>query len=310
MIQTERVRMPADESLGQRIIAGVLRSTVRLMAARTFRAGLPVDEHRRRVRQVTRLTLPPRGCAFSRATCGGVPGEWVSARGHEQTSLTILYLHGGGYVSGSPATHRAVTGHLAARCPARVFALDYRLAPEYPFPAAVDDATAAYRGLLAEGVAAGDIVIAGDSAGGGLSVATALRLRELAQPLPRALAVFSPWTDLTLGQLTTDAPEIMLALPWLHEGANAYVAGGDARHPLASPVHADLRHLPPTLIQVGTDEVLLDDSRRLFERLRECGVRARLEEYPRRWHVFHVHAGMLADADRAFESVAQFIRSA
>jgi acetyl esterase/lipase len=309
MIPSERVQTTADESPGQRIIAGVLRSTVRLMAVRTFRAGLPIEEHRRRLRQVTRLTLPPRGCEFTSATCGGVRGEWGRARGRGPASLTILYLHGGGYVSGSAVTHRAVTGHLAARCRARVFAADYRLAPESPFPAAVDDATAAYRGLLAEGVSASDIVIAGDSAGGGLSMATALRLRELGQPLPRALALLSPWTDLTLGGLAAEAAEILLTLPWLHEGANAYLAGADARHPLASPVYADLHDLPPTLIQVGSDEVLLEDSRRLFARLRECGVPARLEEYPRRWHVFQVHAGVLADADRALEAAAQFIRS-
>jgi acetyl esterase/lipase len=181
------------------------------------------------------------------------------------------------------------------------------LAPEHPFPAAVDDAVAAYRGLLAEGVAPGDIVVAGDSAGGGLSLAAALRVRELELPLPRALVAFSPWTDLTLAQLAVEAPEIMLAVPWLQEGVRAYVARGDARHPLVSPVHADLRGLPPTLIQVGTDEILRNDSRRLFERLRECAVPVRLEEYPRRWHVFQVHAGMLADADRAIERVARFV---
>jgi acetyl esterase/lipase len=302
--------MAADESLGERLVAAVLRPVVRLMAGRTFRAGLPIEQHRRRVLQVTRLTLPPRGTRFSDAPCGGVRGEWVSARGHEAAALVVLYLHGGGYVAGSPVTHRAVTGHLAARCRARVFAADYRLAPEYPFPAAVDDGVAAYRGLLAAGVAPGDIVIAGDSAGGGLTVAAALRLRELALPLPRSLALFSPWTDLSLEQLATGVPETMLSVPWLQEGAHAYVARGDARHPLVSPVTADLRGLPPTLIQVGADEILLNDSRRLFHQLQSCGVAARLEEYPRRWHVFHVHAGVLADADRALDAVARFIRSA
>jgi len=307
MTQPNSVAMHADQSLHQQLVAAVLRSVTRLMAARTFRAGLPIDEHRRRLLQVTRLTLPPRRATFSGASCGGVPGEWVRTPGHEQAALTILYLHGGGYVAGSPVTHRAVTGHLAARCRARVFAADYRLAPEYPFPAAVDDALAAYRGLLAEGVAPGDIVIAGDSAGGGLTAAAALRLRELALPLPRALVLFSPWTDLSLEQLAPEAREIMLAVPWLKEGARAYVAHGDARHPLVSPVMADLRGLPPTLVQVGTDEILLNDSRRLFHRLQGCGVVARLEEYPRRWHVFHVHAGLLADADRAIDRVARFI---
>ena len=309
MNQSRRTDPPAGESTGQRIIAGVLRSVLRRMLGRAFQAGSPVEQQRRRLRQATRLAFLPRGPGFSAAVCGGVPGEWVAARPRGQATLTILYLHGGGYVAGSPRTHRVITGHLAAHCGARVFAADYRLAPELPFPAALDDAVAAYRGLLAEGLAPGDIVIAGDSAGGGLSVATALRLRELEQPLPRALVLFSPWIDLSLEQLPHAAPgEVMLTPQWLAEGARAYVARTDARHPLVSPVFADLRGLPPTLVQVGTDELLLGDARRLHERLRAAGVAVRLEEYPRRWHVFQASAGLLADADRAIESVARFIR--
>ena len=311
MSESTRAALPADDALGQRFIAAALRSVLRLTLGGTFRAGLPVERQRRRLRQVTRLTLPPRGTIFTAATCGGVPGEWVRARGHGHAALTILYLHGGGYCTGSPATHRAITGHLAARCGARVFAADYRLAPEHPFPAAVDDAVAAYRGLVVEGVAPSDIVVAGDSAGGGLSVAAALRLRELALPLPRALVLFSPWTDLSLDQ-TSPAPagEVMLTKAWVSECARSYVARGDARHPLASPVFADLHGLPPTLVQVGTDELLLDDSRRLHERLGAAGVVTRLEEYPRRWHVFQANAGVLRDADRALDAAGRFIRDA
>ena len=310
MNQATRVVVETADSGAQRLLADVLRAATRFMARRTFRAGLPIDLHRRRVQQATRLTFAPRGTTFVPATCGGIPGEWVRARGHGQAPLVILYLHGGGYVSGSPASHRAVTGHLAARCAARLFAADYRLAPEHPFPAALDDALAAYRGLLAEGVDPGNVVIAGDSAGGGLSVATALRLRELALPLPRALVLFSPWTDLGLGHLLPGADEVLLTLPWLHEGARAYLGTRDAGHPLVSPVAAQLHGLPPTLIQVGTDEILLEDSRRLHERLMAAGVVTCLEEYPRRWHVFHLFAGILADADRAIDASAGFILSA
>jgi len=155
------------------------------MAGRAFRAGLPIEQHRRRLRQAVRVTFPPRATKFTIATCGGIAGEWVAARGTAPTPFTVLYLHGGGYLSGSPVTHRAITGHLAARCGARVFAADYRLAPEHPYPAALDDAVAAYRGLLAEGVAPGDLVIAGDSAGGGLCVASVLALREQKESLPQ-----------------------------------------------------------------------------------------------------------------------------
>jgi epsilon-lactone hydrolase len=142
-----------------------------------------------------------------------------------------------------------------------------------------------------------------------LSVSTALRLRELEQPLPRALVLFSPWIDLSLEQLPhATLGEVMLTPEWMAEGARAYRAHTDARHPLVSPVFADLHGLPPTLVQVGTDELLLGDSRRLHERLRAASVAVRIEEYRDRWHVFQASAGVLADADRAIESVARFIR--
>lgn len=304
-------RAETAESAGQRVVAGLLRSVLRLAIGATFRPDLPFDQQRSRLLKVTRLTLPPRGARFEGSNSDGIHGEWVTARGHERATLTVLYLHGGGYCVGSPATHRAITGHLAARCGARVFAPDYRLAPEHAFPAAVEDAVASLRGLLANGVAPQDVVIAGDSAGGGLAVAAALRLRELALPLPRALVLFSPWVDLSLDQLPSPPPgEVMLTPPWIKQCARAYVARADVRHPLVSPLYADLAGLPPTLIQVGTDEILLGDSRRLRDRLQSAGVAVDYEEFPRRWHVFQANAGVLADADRALDAVARFIRAA
>lgn len=311
MIQPTSTRQSVAESLGQRAIAGVLRALLRSTLQRTFRAGVPVERQRRKLRRMARLVPSPRAMVFAPGSCGGIAGEWVQVRGQQQATLTILYLHGGGYCTGAPETHRSITGQLAVRCGARVFAADYRLAPEYPFPVAVDDGAAAYLGLLAEGVAPGNIVIAGDSAGGGLSVAVALRLRELGQPLPRALVLFSPWVDLSLGHLPpASRGEVTITLPWVRQCANAYVGGRDPHHPLASPVWADLQGLPPTLIQAGTDELLLSDSRRLLERCRTAGVPSELQEYPARWHVFQAHAGVLADADRALDEVARFVRAA
>jgi monoterpene epsilon-lactone hydrolase len=295
------------ETAGQRVIAGVLRAALSAGFARIFEVELPVSTQRARLLRFARFTFPPRGAAFSAASAGGVAGEWVRVRGTEGPA-TVLYLHGGGYCTGSPATHRAVTGHLAAACRARVFAADYRLAPEHPFPAAVDDAVAAWRGLVDEGTAPRDLVIAGDSAGGGLAVATSLRLRELSLPQPRALVLFSPFVDLTLSAVGTEPPgEVMLTRPWLRQCAEAYLGGQDAREPLVSPVLADLHGLPPTLIQVGSDELLLGDARRLHDRLRQAGVRVRIEEYRSRWHVFQASAGVLADANRAFASAARFL---
>jgi acetyl esterase/lipase len=309
MTQPTPAGRPDRGSPDQRLLAAVLRLVLRTTLQRTFRAGLPVEQQRLRLRRVTRLTLPPRGATFAAATCGGVPGEWVRARGHEQSTVTLLYLHGGGYTTGSPATHRALTGHLAAHCEARVFAAEYRLAPEHPFPAAVDDAVAAWLGLRDGGADADRIAIVGDSAGGGLALATALRLRELGEPMPRALVLFSPWVDLSLDQLPPAPPgELMLTLPWVRECAQSYAGATDPRHPLLSPVGADLRGLPPMLIQVGTDELLLHDSRRLHQCLEAAGVDSRLREFPRRWHVFQANAGVLADADRALEAVGRFLR--
>lgn len=304
---------PVDdrETPGQRLVAGVLRTVLRAAIGATFRPDLPFEKQRSRLLKVTRLTLPPRSVKFAPSHSDGVGGEWATVRGSEHAKLTVLYLHGGGYCVGAPATHRAITGHLAARCRARVFAADYRLAPEHAFPAAVDDAVSAYRGLLDQGIAPADLVIAGDSAGGGLSVAAALRLRELGLPLPRALVLFSPWVDLAPGQRSAPPPgEVVLTVPWITQCAHAYVARSDARHPLISPINAKLAGLPPTLIQVGTDEILLGDSQRLRDGLQAAGVTVGYEEYPRRWHVFQANAGVLADANRALDSVARFIQAA
>ena len=221
----------------------------------------------------------------------------------------MLYLHGGAYCVGSPRTHRSITGNLALRSGARVFAADYRLAPEHPFPAAVDDAASSCMGLLDAGVPAGRIVLAGDSAGGGLSVAAALRLRELGRPRPAGLVLFSPWADLThRPPAPAPAGETMLTREMINESAARYLGGRDPRDPLASPVFGDLSGLPPALIQVGTDELLLGDSEGLQTRFRQAGVESILQVYARRWHVFQMHAGVLADSDRALDEAAAFVR--
>ncbi len=310
MTQSTHEVMAADESLLQRLVAAVLRFTLKSTLLPAFQSGVPMAQQRSRIATVTKLTLAPRGASYRPGKCGGVAGEWVAAKGASASKRAMLYLHGGAYCVGSPATHRVITGQLALRCAARVFAADYRLAPEHPFPAAVDDAVAAYRGLLDAGHAPDDLVIAGDSAGGGLAMATAVRLRDLGVPLPGALVVFSPWVDLREFQrVRPPAGDIMIVEPWVNECARFYLAGRDAAEPLASPIEADLRGLPRTMIQVGVDEVLLEDSRRLHARLAEAGVPVMLQEYPRRWHVFQVNAGPLADANRALERVAQFVRS-
>ena len=299
----------SSEGWIERLIAAVLRAVLRATLRPTFRAGRPIPEQRRRLELITRLTLPARGVDYCAAICGGVSGEFVRTRGNDPGSRAILYLHGGAYCVGSHVTHRSVTSHLARRTGASIFVADYRLAPEHPCPAAVDDAVAAYRGLREQGWAPGQIAFAGDSAGGGLTLSTALKLRELGEPLPAALVLFSPWVDLGNPDRGQPPPgEVMISLPWVRECAGLYLAGRDARDPLASPIQGELRGLPPTLIQVGLDEILLQDSRRLHAALGAANVPVLLEEYPRRWHVFQANAGVLADADRALESAAGFLR--
>jgi monoterpene epsilon-lactone hydrolase len=298
----------ASEPLVERVVAAILRRLLRATLLRTFRAGRPFAEQRRRLESFARITLPPGGVSFVAGDCGGVRGEFVTSRSAAAPDHAVLYLHGGAYCVGSPKTHRAISGTLARLTGATVFVADYRLAPEHPFPAALDDAVAAYRGLVARGYTADRIAIAGDSAGGGLAVATVLRLRDLGEAVPAALALFSPWVDLSdRSAAVVPAGEVMISPPWVSECARAYLSGRDASEPLASPIHADLRGLPPTLVQVGTDEVLLTDSRRLEAALRGAGVPVQLEEFPRRWHVFQANAGVLADANRALATVASFL---
>jgi acetyl esterase/lipase len=264
---------------------------------------------RRRLALFTRLAWPAHGVDFTAGTCGDVPGKFAQTRGLAATQGTVLYLHGGAYCVGSPATHRAIASHIARRTAARIFVADYRLAPEHPFPAALEDAVAAYRALLRGGASSQRCAIIGDSAGGGLAVATALRLRELGEPLPAALVLFSPWVDLGEPDRGIEpAGEAMLSRAWTAECARLYLGGHHSGDPLASPINGDLRGLPPTLVQVGQDELLLADSRRLYSALAAAGVPVELQEYPRRWHVFQLNAGMLADADRALVSVARFLR--
>jgi acetyl esterase/lipase len=295
----------------QTLVAGVLRAALRASLLPVFQPQRPVAAQRQRLALVTRLTLPARGVEYSVSDCNGVPGEFVRTRGLASVSGTVMYLHGGAYCVGSPATHRAITSRLARGAAASVFVADYRLAPEHPFPAALDDAVAAYRGLLAQGCKPARLALMGDSAGGGLALATALRLRELGEPLPAALVLLSPWVDLGRPD-RGPAPdgEVMLSLPWIEECARLYLAGFDAADPRVSPIHGDLRGLPPVLLQVGTDEILRQDSQRLQAALGRAGVAVELQTYARRWHVFQANAGLLADADLALDRAARFLRRA
>jgi monoterpene epsilon-lactone hydrolase len=240
----------------------------------------------------------------------GMGAEWVTATG-TSADRVVLYLHGGGYVMGSLATHRKLAGDISRAADARVLLLDYRLAPEHPYPAAIDDAVRAYQWLLDDGVEPGAVAVGGDSAGGGLTVATLLALRDRAVPLPGAAVVISPWADLTLQAASI---ERCAEIDPIVRGSDLacyrdwYLAGADSREPLASPARADLTGLPPILVHVGEAEVLVDDSVLLAENSRRAGVDVTLEAWPEMIHVWHVFAGRVPESTTAVARIGEFLR--
>ncbi len=251
------------------------------------------------------ITLP--GTVVTPATLGGISGEWVRPVGDLPVG-TMFYLHGGGYIACSPRTHRRITSGYALRG-LSVFAPAYRLAPEHPFPAALDDVVAAYRGLLASGVAAHRVVFGGDSAGGGLALALLLRLRDEGHSLPAGAALFSPWTDLTETSATLRSNARRDALfpgTGMARLTVSYLAGADPAEPLISPLFGDLRGLPPLLLHVGSHEVLLDDSRKLAERARAAGTTVSLRIWPVVPHVWQMF--QLPEAVASLDQAAAFAR--
>ncbi len=276
-----------------------------------LRRNRSVQEERAEINALAEKWIhPPRSVAVEPIRVDGVPSEWVQPR-KTPAARVFLYLHGGGYTICSPATHRGLTGRLALACRARLLVIDYRLAPEYPYPAALEDALSAYHWLISQGIPPETIVIGGDSAGGGLTLATAVSLRDRGEPLPAALVLLSPWTDLTFSGETIHSRAKVD--PVFRGGggssfAPAYANGQDPANPLISPVFADLHGLPPTLIHVGDDEILLSDSTRIHARLQAAGADSRLEIWSSMWHVFQSGAPWIPEARRSIEQIAAFVR--
>jgi acetyl esterase/lipase len=242
---------------------------------------------------------------------GGVAAEWINAPGCA-AERAILYLHGGGYAIGSIDTHRRLAYDISAASATAVLMVDYRLAPEHPFPAAVDDAATAWRWLLQQGFAPNRLAIAGDSAGGGLTIATLVNLRDQKLGLPACAVAISPWVDLEgIGTSMTAraAQDPMVQKDGLLWMAGMYLGGRDAKTPLAAPLHADLKGLPPILVQAGTAETLLDDSTRIAERLHAAGVELRLSIWPNMLHVFPLFAPILSEGRDGCLEIGTFIRS-
>jgi epsilon-lactone hydrolase len=279
-----------------------------LMLGIPQRADFHVNEIRGPVARLTAIPLP-LPVKITPVNAGGVPGEWVQTWRNPPTRV-VLYLHGGGYIAGSPRTHRLLTAEIARRAATRLLVIDYRLAPEHPFPAALVDAQQAYRWLLAQGLPAQRIVVAGDSAGGGLAVALLLALREAGLPLPGGAICLSPWFDLAVAGDTIErnAQTDYLNSAVLRGAAHFYLAGVDPHTPLASPLYADLHGLPPMLVQAGSAEVLLDDAQRFVAQAQQAGVDVRLEIGEQMIHVWQFFHLIAPQARQALRSIGQFIQ--
>lgn len=299
----------------------------------------PADARARVNRLAARFSKNQDWIRVTPVSANGVPGEWVevpdgapqdlssienmpgnlvqsspevTATPDEQPGAgkVLLYLHGGGYIVCSPATHRLMVARICREAGLKALVIDYRLAPEHPFPAAVEDAEAAYRWLLAAGHRPEDIVIAGDSAGGGLTMSLLLTLREQNMPMPAGAALLSPWTDLALTgwtMLTNARRDPMLRLDSASLAVRHYLQDTIPTHPIASSIYADLTGLPPLYVQVGENEILLDDSKRIVDIAQNHGVDASLEIWPGMPHVFQAFAHV-PESKPAIEGIGAFLK--
>lgn len=273
--------------------------------------GLPsVDELRSLNDMMESLGSEPPGVDFEEIDLEGIRGMWATPE-NALNDRVLLYMHGGGGVFGSMKSHRKLVGHLAKSIGCKALNLDYRLAPEHPFPAAVEDSAKAFVWLLKLGIKPQHIAVAGESIGGSLCLACIEHLRSQGHPLPSAVVMMSPWTDLTLtGEsiTTCDSVDPICPRPFLQLCADIYLSGQDARSPLASPLYAEMKGFPPMYIQIGTCETLMDDSVRLVDRARAVGVEVRFDVFPEMYHLFQLAMGNMPEADEAVERIGKWLQ--
>lgn len=290
--------------------ATAFKLVLRLLKKRMFSNTDHVALRRMVNKSSRRMPKPPADIDFRSERIEGIPCLWVKAMGAEPEKI-IFYLHGGGYIFCSAhTTHKDILWRLSVASKCRVIAPDYRLAPEHPYPAALDDSIKVYCWLLDQGYKAKNIVIVGDSAGGGLTYGTVLKIRDLGLPLPAATVAMSPWTDLAVtgeSVITNLKRDALIPGEGLNEGAQYYLAGASTHDPYASPLYGDPTGLPPTLIQVSKDEVLLDDSRRLAAKYRAAGVPCELELWDGVPHVWQTLAMFIPEGKTAINRIGRFI---
>ncbi|MEJ2602847.1 MAG: alpha/beta hydrolase [Gammaproteobacteria bacterium] len=290
--------------------ARLARAFLRIRTRRR-KPGLPMEERRRLLDRLGEAVRPAAGVAVSTIDAAGVPAEWLVPDG-AGADEAILYLHGGAYTAGSCRSHRHGVSHIAKATGMRVLLPEYRLAPEHPFPAALEDALAVWRWMLDQGYRSDRIVLAGDSAGGGLALAVMVALREAGNALPAAASLISAWTDLAATGDSLDSRRRQD--PWIRPDelepmARRYYQDRDPRNPLVSPLYASLHGLPPLMLQVGDFEALLSDTTRLAEKARDAGVDVTLRVWPGMWHVWHFFVGRVPESRQAILEMAAFIEA-
>lgn len=286
---------------------------VRLLSSQMFKKISPdsdINALRASWEDLAARSRVAAGTRVRHATIEGIESDWLIPPGLDDAPV-LYYLHGGAYVTGSSKTHRTMVSHIALRSGMRALLPNYRLAPENRFPAGLTDCVAIYRALLASGVDASRIVIAGDSAGGGMTMGTLLKLRDAGDPLPAAAVLLSPWLDLTASgeSATTRNDED----PWFNaedmpESVALYCDPDQVNDPLVSPLFGDVRGLPPILIQVGDHEILLSDATRMADKLTAAGGDVTLEVWPGMWHVFQYFIGKMPESKRAIRRIARYLR--
>ena len=289
------------------------RFLLRHYLGRKYRkAGRSVSELRSLDDVIVRNQRPPKGTRVESVSVSGLSGEWIQGPGAGPDGA-ILHLHGGAFITGSPATHRELAARISASAGVRVLSLDYRLAPEHPFPAAVEDALLAYRWLLDRGYTPSSLFLGGESSGGGLALQTLLSMKNDGVPMPRAAFFLSPvtdWTELDGASFTTRAElDPLISLSQCRFTASLYVGENPGDNPLLRPTEMDLEGLPPMWIQVGDHEVLLSDSERLAQRAKDAGVDVEFKVWPGLWHVFQGAARFVPEGQNSIEELGRYLRN-
>jgi acetyl esterase/lipase len=296
--------MPSKESAAVR---DLYRSWRAVSAADPRRSA---EDQRTLIESWNVLTAEPGGVDYLEVDAGGIPAMWAVPHG-SPAGRVLLALHGGGFISGSMYTHRKLYAHLAKLVGARALIPNYRLLPAGVHPAPVDDVVCVYRWLLDRGTRPGHLAFVGDSAGGWLSIVTQLRARDAGLPLPAAAMLLSPWVDLAVtgeSMRSNAGKDALFAEPWVRQMAEAYLHGTSARDPYANPLYADLAGLGPVYVQVGDQELLLDDGRRLADHLDKAGVEVRCDVFAGQQHTFQMMVGRAPEADDAVRRLADWVR--